>query len=124
VEKRAHIKLGARGEELAACFLEGKGYTILEKNYHYGRKEIDIIAMDCQILVFVEVKSRRRKGKIPPYLSVNGRKQIQILKVARAYLASHTLPQGTDIRFDVISMVITHESHVNIEHIIDAFRPA
>jgi len=120
---RAGITTGACGEELAAAYLAKKGCLILEKGYRYGHKEVDIIAEDHGTLVFVEVKSRRRGGAIPPYMSVNRRKQTHILKVAGAYLASHPRSREMDIRFDVISIVMPPENDARIEHIVDAFKP-
>ena len=117
------ISTGARGEEIAAGFLEKRGCLLLERNYRYGHKEIDIIVEDHGTLVFVEVKSRSRDDAIPPYMSVNRRKQTHILKVAKAYLASHPRSSDMEIRFDVISIVISPEYDTRIEHIIDAFRP-
>jgi len=71
----------------------------------------------------VEVKSRSREGAIPPYMSVNRRKQSHILKVAGAYLASHPRSREMDVRFDVVSIVFSPENGTRIEHIIDAFKP-
>ena len=56
-----HIQRGRRGEEEAAGFLLGKGYSILERNWRYGHREIDIIAADRGMIVFVEVKYRRSR---------------------------------------------------------------
>jgi putative endonuclease len=117
-----HIALGREGEEVAARYLEGLGYRILEMRYRFGHKEVDIIARDRMTLVFVEVKCRRKSIDIPPYLSVDRRKQYQILKVARAYLSSHPLPEGSDVRFDVVSIVARSGERPGIEHIVDAFR--
>ena len=50
--------LGKRGEELAVRFLEKKDYQILETNWRYRRAELDIIAKDGEVLVFVEVKTK------------------------------------------------------------------
>ncbi len=124
MKKTGHVRFGARGEELAARYLEDRGYTILEKNYRSGRKEIDIIAKDRETLVFVEVKSRSGQGMIPPYMSVGPRKRSRILRVASAYVKHNELPRGTDIRFDVISVVVAPGTSVEIDHIEDAFRPA
>jgi putative endonuclease len=123
LQDRDRIAVGSRGESLAARFLEENGYRILERGYRWGHKEIDIIASREKALVFVEVKSRSRRESLPPFLSVNTRKQGQILKVARAYLARHVPPGGTDIRFDVISIVLSGDGRHEIEHIVDAFRP-
>jgi putative endonuclease len=115
--------MGKKGEELAAGLLERKGYLILEKRYRYGQNEIDIIASDNRTLVFVEVKSRSRQDALPPYLSVDNRKQNRILKVAKAYLVSHPLSEGTEVRFDVISVIISPGGKHNVEHMMDAFKP-
>ena len=55
----AHNELGKWGEDLAAAYLEQKGYTIMERDWKSGRRDIDIIARDGNIVVFVEVKTRR-----------------------------------------------------------------
>lgn len=117
-------ELGARGEELAALYLERKGYRVLARGYRYGHKEIDIIARDARSLVFVEVKSRSRVDGYPPFLAVNPAKQTQILRAARAYLARYPQPEGLDIRFDVVSIILSPEGNVEVEHLVDAFRPS
>ena len=57
----AHNELGTWGEEMAVRFLERKGYTILERDWKSGHRDIDIIATDGEIIVFVEVKTRRNR---------------------------------------------------------------
>ena len=58
-----HNELGKVGEELAAQFLTNKGYEILEKNWRNKHKEIDIIAKQKKVIVFVEVKTHFPKEK-------------------------------------------------------------
>ena len=55
----AHNELGKWGEDLATTYLEQKGYTIMERDWKSGRRDIDIIARDENTIVFVEVKTRR-----------------------------------------------------------------
>ena len=55
----AHNELGKWGEDLATAYLEQKGYTIVERDWKSGRRDIDIIARDGNIVVFVEVKTRK-----------------------------------------------------------------
>lgn len=55
----AHNELGKWGEDLAAEYLECKGYTIIERDWKSGRRDLDIIAQDGEVIVFVEVKTRR-----------------------------------------------------------------
>ena len=55
----AHNELGQWGEEVATDYLRRKGYTIVERDWKSGHRDLDIIAMDGQTLVVVEVKRRR-----------------------------------------------------------------
>ena len=55
----AHNELGKWGEDLATAYLEQKGYTIIERDWKSGRRDLDIIALDGNTVVFVEVKTRR-----------------------------------------------------------------
>ena len=55
----AHNELGKWGEDLATAYLEQKGYTIVERDWKSGRRDIDIIAIDGNTVVFVEVKTRK-----------------------------------------------------------------
>ena len=55
----AHNELGKWGEDLATAYLEQKGYTIVERDWKSGRRDIDIIARDGNTVVFVEVKTRK-----------------------------------------------------------------
>ncbi|MFH1375282.1 MAG: YraN family protein [Patescibacteria group bacterium] len=57
----ASLRTGRKGEKLAARFLESKGLSILERNFHTRFGEVDIIANDCDTIVFVEVKLRRSR---------------------------------------------------------------
>ena len=57
----AHNELGQWGEEVATDYLRRKGYTIVERDWKSGHRDLDIIAMDGQTLVVVEVKTRRNR---------------------------------------------------------------
>ena len=57
----AHNELGKWGEELAATYLEEKGYVILERDWKSGHHDLDIVAKDGDTLVIVEVKTRRNR---------------------------------------------------------------
>lgn len=60
-QERYKQRLGAKGEELAGEYLKNRGFEILERNYRYKRKEIDLIVRDKNTVVFVEVKAGRSK---------------------------------------------------------------
>ena len=102
---------GRRGEELAAELLESKGYRVLERNYRFGREEIDIVAFeptprnDGGMIVFVEVKARRGRGYGAPEAAVDAAKQAAIRRVAEAYLHERRLIPSP-VRFDVVAVVL------------------
>ncbi|WPP53400.1 YraN family protein [Catalinimonas niigatensis] len=108
---------GQSGEDRAALFLEAKGYQIIHRNYRYRRAEIDLIAQKDQLLVFVEVKTRRSSDFGHPEDFVGSRKAALIIEAADHYIHQHNW-QG-DIRFDIIA-IITQPS-IEIQHMEDAF---
>jgi putative endonuclease len=112
--------LGARGEEIAAAYLKGRKFTIIERNFRCKGGEVDIIARDGKTLVFVEVKTRRNLAFGPPQLSLTPFKQRQISKAALTWLAKNRL-FGAAARFDVIAILIPDHDVPVIEHIRDAF---
>lgn len=81
--------LGAWGEEKAARFLTGRGYTVLERNFHSRYGEIDLIAEDGEFLVFVEVKLRASVSHGLPEETVTPRKQEKLRLTAETYLQTH-----------------------------------
>ncbi len=111
---------GAKGESLASKLLEGKGYTIMERNWRYGQKEIDIIAQLGDLLVIVEVKTRSGTMWEQPFQSVNLQKQRHLIDAANAYIKKKNIEM--EIRFDVVSVVLDQKKH-EIEHIVNAFYP-
>lgn len=115
-----HNDFGKLGEEIAANYLIGKGYEILERNWRNIHKEIDIIAKDGECLVIVEVKARQTDKYGNPDIAVTRKKQRMLIAAANAYLFRSNL--DIDTRFDVISIVFKDGEPV-IEHIEDAFLP-
>ena len=79
--------LGARGEEIAAAFLRGRKFVILQRNFRCKGGEVDIVAREGKTFVFVEVKTRRNEAFGPPQASVTPFKQRQISKAALTWLA-------------------------------------
>lgn len=112
--------LGKIGEELAVNYLINKGYQILERNWHSGHKEIDIIALDGNTLVAVEVKTRKSNTFGEPDIAVGVMKQKMLIWAADAYVRYRNL--DVDVRFDIVSIVFTDKDK-HLEHIEDAFIP-
>ncbi len=109
---------GARGETLAANYLVQKGYIILERNYKNHIGEIDIVAKIDDVLVFVEVKTRRGLKYGYAFESVNLQKRKKIVNTSQLYIMYH---QCFDIqyRYDIIEVYLGRDD--SIHHIIDAF---
>lgn len=116
----AHNNLGKEGEEEAVKLLLQKGYSILHRNWHSGKKELDIVATDKlqKTLVVVEVKTRKNASFGLPEEAINARKIRHIVASTDAYLRKYNI--DLPVRFDIIS-VIGEESSFQTEHIEDAF---
>jgi putative endonuclease len=112
--------LGRKGEAIAVKLLQDKGLTILETNWIYDRKELDIIALDGDLLVIVEVKSRTWERYEDPADSMTDGKIRNILEATEAYMFENNIDR--EVRFDLISIIYFKE-HVQSEHIQSAFLP-
>jgi putative endonuclease len=110
---------GRRGEDIAWEYLKKRGYKILERNYRCRYGEIDLIAKDRGIIVFVEVKSRRSAAFGEPEESVGLAKQKKISTVALCYLEEKHL-HNCEARFDVVS-ILSVAGEQKIVLIPDAF---
>jgi len=114
-------ELGKRGEAIAAEYLAEKGYKIRHRNWHFGHKELDIVATYNNMVVIVEVKTRWTNYWEEPKESVRRKKQRFIIEAAEAYVQNFNL--NMDVQFDVISIVLQGDNH-ELEHIQDAFQPS
>jgi putative endonuclease len=116
---QARLSLGKHGEELAARFLEARGFTILARNFRTPVGELDIVARDRSHLLFVEVKTRCSSVFGVPAEAVGAHKQRQIVRAAQWYLASGRY-RDLQPRFDVIA-VIAGGGEPAVSHIANAF---
>lgn len=115
-----NLDLGRKGEDIAAHYLEEKGYRIARRNFRAGMGELDIIAWSPEgCLVFVEVKTRSLDGFGGPEEAVNRKKQEQIARTAGAFM--ETIGYEGEIRFDIISVLLVRGQLKAIRHAEDAF---
>ena len=116
-----HNDLGQWGEEIAAAYLQQKGYTIVERDWKSGHRDVDIIALNEKgdTLVFVEVKTRRNTIFTDPIDAVNYQKIRNLQRAANHYIKYHRI--DLEIRFDIITIVGTPVMEPDISHIEDAF---
>ena len=98
-----HLQSGVWGEELAAAYLREKGYVILERDWHSGHRDIDIIAQHNECTVFVEVKTRRSHDFGEPEIAVDSKKQKNLLRAINHYLSYRHI--SGPWRFDVITII-------------------
>lgn len=114
-----HNDLGKWGEDLAADYLQRKGYVILERDWKSGHRDLDIIALDGDVLVIVEVKTRRNRMFTDPVDAVGYQKIRNLQQAANHYVKYRCI--NCDIRFDIVCITGTAGSEADIEHIVDAF---
>lgn len=102
---RAHLQLGARGEQLVADRLRDEGFAILARNARVGRLELDIIAARGGLIVFCEVRTLLKRALYEPAESVRRDKIARVRRAAALWLAAQP-SHFAEIRFDVASVVL------------------
>jgi len=109
-------KLGGLGEQIAADFLQKNGYKILERNFLIRGGEVDIIAIDKDVLVFIEVKTRSSNAFGTPAEAITYFKLKSIIKTAQFFVLSYpNLPK--QLRIDAVSVSFDLTGKPIIEHI-------
>lgn len=116
-----HNDFGKWGEEKAAEYLERKGYTVVERNWKIGHRDLDIVALDSNALVIVEVKTRRNTIFMEPEQAVDRKKIYSLMLATNAFVKEHSI--DLPIRFDIVTVVGTSDENCQINHIEDAFQP-
>jgi len=99
-----HLLTGKSGEDIACDALRKRGYRIVARNYRTRLGEIDIIALDKDVICFIEVKTRTNVRRGMPAESVHAAKQRQIAKTALAFLQEKKF-FDKKARFDVVSVL-------------------
>jgi putative endonuclease len=98
--------VGRFGEDVAATYLSDAGLTIVERNWRCSDGELDIVARDGEVLIFVEVKTRSSLAFGDPAEAVNRVKAVRLRKLALRWLAEHRqIPYWSQLRFDVVSVL-------------------
>ena len=114
------LSLGRRGETLAVAYLQGLGYRIEHRNLRIGRAELDVLAWDSDVLVIVEVRSRRSAHPVHPTDTVDEAKQRRVRRAVSKYLDRSGRRGFARLRMDVVGIVFGRLG-VELEHIRDAF---
>ncbi len=112
--------LGVLGERLAARYLQRRGYVIIERNFRFGHREVDLIVRCGDTVAFVEVKTRKGRSYGHPLEAITALKRREIERVARYWLQRHAR-HGLRYRFDAVAIVLG-EGKTAIEHVANAWR--
>lgn len=114
-------RIGKIGEQIAADYLAGNGYQLVDRNFNVSYGEIDLVAFEADIVVFVEVKTRTSKTFGLPEDSVTPAKLEKLHNAAMLWLQAHPeVPD--DWRIDVIAILIDQQHNVlDLQHFINAY---
>ena len=114
----SHNELGKKGEQLAVDFLVENGYDIIERNYHFNKAEVDIIAQKEDVLAIIEVKTRSTADFGNPQDFVKPKQIKNLVKAVDEYVTVNSL--DVEVRFDIIA-IVKEKKEFKIEHLEDAF---
>ncbi len=116
-----NIALGKLGEKEGVSYLKRLGYQILETNFKTTLGEIDCIAKDRGMIVFVEIKTRQSARYGFPEEAVNREKQRKMIRTAQLYLKGAGLFEKIEARFDVLAIFGSKKDKFTVNHIQNAF---
>lgn len=111
---------GQLAERLAAGWLEGRGYGILDRNHALRRGEVDLVCEKDGVLCFVEVRSRTGEAHGLPEETVDRGKARRVILAATDWLERNGA-QGRDIRFDVVAVTFDETAPPRVVHFPGAF---
>lgn len=114
-------ELGIRGERLAARYLEALGYEVVDRNYRFGRREVDLIVRRENVVAFVEVKTRAGDGYGHPLEAITALKRREVERVAIHWQRRNGTPRQ-QYRFDAVGVLMRRGTRPVIEHIPNAWR--
>jgi putative endonuclease len=115
----ARQQFGELGERIAERWLRERGWRIVQRRFRSGHRDIDLVVEREGMIAFVEVKARRGAGFGGPVEAVNWRKQKELGRSARVWVARHGRASDA-YRFDVVGVLVEGE-RVRIRHIEGAF---
>ena len=111
---------GNEGEDIACDFLIKAGYKIKERNWHFGKYEVDIIVENEDLIAFIEVKFRTGNYFGDPEIFVSQKQKLNLIRVANHFIDKRNILK--EARFDIIA-IVKNNDQITINHIEDAFKP-
>ena len=109
-----HNILGFNGEQIAAEYMKGQGFTILHRNWRSGHKELDLVTSKDNLLVVIEVKTRYNDIYGLPQDAVDDRKIRKIISATDSYIRLFSIDM--QVRFDIITIILGEKSF-KIKHL-------
>ncbi len=103
-KKDGRKQLGHWGESVAATYLQAQGYHIVARNWRCSLGEIDLVAQAGELLVFVEVKTRRGEQMGSPEEGITPHKSRKLIETAQQYLWKNGLNEDTEWRVDLVAV--------------------
>lgn len=113
-------EMGRRGEDAAVAYLERAGMRVIDRNWRDGRGELDIVALDGDVLVICEVKTRATDTRGTPEEAVSVTKRRRLVRLAQSYVASAGLEPCT-VRYDVVTVRVLSAERALLRHHRAAF---
>ncbi len=116
------LALGRYGEDLAAQYLGGRGMTIIDRNWRCRAGEIDLVALDGDVLVVCEVKTRVNERFGGPKMAITPAKLSRLRRLTGEWLRAHP-PTGRTggierVRIDFVGVLIPTRGEARIEHLL------
>lgn len=109
--------LGAKGEDLAATYLERLGFEVLDRNWRAGRRgELDLVVWDSGSIVAVEVKTRSGTGYGSPFESITRLKLGRLRRLLFEWVRVHPV-NASALRIDAIAVTFDADDQPQIEHL-------
>ena len=118
-----NLRVGASAEDQALQYLQANGLSTVARNYRCRMGEIDLVMRDADVLVFVEVRHRRKNRFASAAESVDIHKQRKLTRAALSFLGRHRQFADCPVRFDVVALDLLRGGWRSLNWIRDAFRP-
>lgn len=112
---------GRRFEDAAVAHLTARGWSVVDRNVRFRRKEIDVVARRGRTVAFVEVKGRTGSRFGHPLDAITPRKRGEIQAVARWWIARFGRP-GEEYRFDAVAVQTGPDGRLRVQHLENAWR--
>ncbi|MGV1035823.1 MAG: YraN family protein [Candidatus Nanopelagicales bacterium] len=114
---KANVALGRYGEDVAVRHLRDAGLVVIDRNWRSRNGEVDIVALDVDVLVICEVKTRSSDRFGGPVAAITPAKLSRLRRLAGEWIAAHPQPVS-GIRIDVVAVMRPSKGSAHIKHLV------